>query len=302
MAQDGKNRLEWLASTRLSIILFGLLAVAAIPGTLLKSQRGYYHHPAFVLLLTVFALHLALCTWKRWRSLSRSTLLVHGGVLLTLVGVLLTATGYVATINIYEGDSADTVYRWDTGRDTPLGYELYVRKINTEFHPVPLQLGVMKNERKYALKTIKTGESFDLDGYSVLVDRFDPWREAAFVTVRRGAQVVGSADTLGISSFPPDFPYSFKLVAFKEAAIKRFWVDIELLRNGHVVTSGVTEINHPFNWNGLDFFNTEISLDENKRPYAGIQIVRDPGKYTVYAGMFILSVGAVAAWYRRFIR
>jgi cytochrome c biogenesis protein ResB len=302
MLPAGNKALEWLASTQLSLILFGLLAAAAIPGTLLKSQREYYSHPAFVLLLGIFALHLAVCTVKRWRSLSRSTLVVHCGVLLTIVGAMLTGRGYVATVNVYEGESSATAFRWDRNQETLLDNEIRIKKINTEFHPVPLKIGVMKGDQKYALKTVKTGETFQVDDYAVKADNFDPWREVVSISVMKGSQVVGSADTLGISTLPADFPFSFKLVAFQTAAIKRFWVDLELLKNGHVVTSGVTEINHPFNWNGLDFFNTEISLDENKRPYAGIQIVRDPGKYVVYAGMFILSVGTLAAWYRRFTR
>lgn len=297
-----KKAIEWLASTQLSLILFGLLATAAIPGTLLKSQREYYGHPAFILLLCAFTLHLAICTVKRWRSLSRSTLVVHCGVLLTLVGTMLTGSGYVATVNIYEGESTPTVYRWDLKQDTPFSPVIRVKKINTEFYPVPLQIGVMKGEQKHALKTLKTGETFQLDGYLVSAERFDPWSEAVSLRVMQGAQVIGSADTLGTSTLPADFPFAFKLVAFQNATIKRFWVDLELLDKGHVVTSGVTEINHPFNWNGLVFFNTEISLDQDKRPYAGIQIVSDPGKYVVYAGMIILSVGTIAAWYRRYKR
>ena len=122
------------------------------------------------------------------------------------------------------------------------------------------------------------------------------------VTVMKGGQVIGTSDTAGASTLPPDFPFSFKLVAFQNVAIKRFWVDLEFLENGQVVKNGSTEINAPLKWNGLDFFNTQISLDQENRPYAGIQIVDDPGKYVVYTGMFILSVGTIAAWYRRLKR
>lgn len=294
--------IQWLSSTQLSLILFGLLAAAAIPGTVLKSQREYYSHPLFQLLILAFALHLGLCTLKRWQSLSRSTLIVHAGVLITLAGAVLTGRGYVATINIYEGESSKTVYRWDLQQDSPFSHEIKVKKISTEFHPAPLQIGVMKGEQKHDLKTIKTGDTFQLDGYAVRAERFDPWRENVTLVAMKDGQIIGSADTTGASSLPADFPFSFKLVAFQDPVIKRFWVDLELLENGQIVTSGVTEINAPFNWHGLDFFNTEISLDKAKRPYAGIQIVRDPGKYVVYSGMFILSIGTIAAWYRRLKR
>jgi hypothetical protein len=303
MLPEGNKFIQWLSSTQLSLILFGLLATAAIPGTLLKSQRDYYNHPVFLVLLFAFALHLTICTVKRWKSLSRTTLVVHAGVLITLAGAFLTGRGYVATVNIYEGDTSDSVYRWDLKQDVLINPQIRVKTIHTEFHPVPLQIGVMKGEDKYKLMTIKTGESFHLDDYSVKADKFDPMREAATVTVMKGNTLVGSADTLGVSSLPADFPFSFKLVAYQDAVIKRFWVDLELLGNGHVVTSGVTEINHPFHWNGLDFFNTEVSMNrETMRPFAGIQIVRDPGKYVVYSGMFILAAGTIAAWYRKFRR
>ncbi len=300
MRPAGNKIIQWLSSTELSLILFGLLATAALPGTLLKNQAGYYHHPLFMLLLSAFGLHLGLCTIRRWRSLAATTLVVHGGVLVVLAGGVMTATGYVATINIYEGESSGTVYRWDLKKDAPFGREIRVARINTEFYPVPLQIGVMKGDSKHSLQTTKTGESFSLDGYQIRLDRFDPWKEVVFLTASRDGKKIGTADTSGASNLPADFPYSFKLVAFKDAVIKRFWIDMELLENGRKITSGVTEINKPFNWNGIDFFNTQISLDEAKRPYAGLQIVRDPGKYVVYTGMVILSVGAVAAWYRRF--
>lgn len=302
MLPAGRTFIEWLSSTRLSIFLFGLLAVAAIPGTLLQSQREYYSHPAFIVLLLAFALHLTICTVKRWKSLAPSTLVVHLGVLLTMVGAALTGIGYVATINIYEGESAKTVFRWDLKRDAPFAYEIKVRKINKLFHPAPLQIGVMKGDQKHDLKTLKTGESFQLDGYSIKADSFDPWREIVYFSVLKNGQKLGTVDTAGTSALPAEFPFSFKLVAFQDAVIKRFWVDLDLLENGHIVKSGITEINAPLNWNGLDFFNTKISLDQDKRPYAGIQIVRDPGKYVVYSGMFILSIGTIAAWYRRFKR
>jgi hypothetical protein len=296
----GSTIITKLTSTHLSIWLFGLLCLAALPGTLLKSQRDYYHHPLFLALLTAFGLHLALCTAKRWQALAPSTLVVHAGVLVTLAGALVTATGYVATINIYEGESVASVYRWDLKRDVPFGNVIKVKKINAEFHPTPLQIGILKGEEKHSLQTTKTGAQFKLDGYQVQVDRFDPWQEVVFLTVRQGTAIVGTVDSAGNSTLPATFPYSFKLVAFKDSVIKKFWIDLQLLENGRTVAEGISEVNSPFNWNGLDFFNTQISLDLEKRPYAGIQIVRDPGKYVVYTGMAILSLGVLAAWYRRF--
>jgi len=302
MLPAGRTFIEWLSSTRLSIILFGLLIAAAIPGTLLESQREYYNNPAFRLLLLAFALHLAFCTYHRWKTLSRSTLVVHLGVLITIVGAVMTGMGYVATINIYEGESSKTVFRWDLDQDTPFSHEIRVKKIHVDLAPVPLKIGIMKGAEKHALKILKTGESFTLDSYSIKLERFDPFKEAVTISLSQGTELLGTAEVPGISSLPADFPYSFTLVAFKRSLLNRSWLDLELLENGHVVTSGTTEINHPFHWNGIDFFNTSINQDKDKRPYAGLQIVKDPGKHVVYSGMIILSIGTIAAWYRRFKR
>jgi hypothetical protein len=299
---DGKTVVDWLASTRLSLYLFGLLALTAIPGTLAATENwSYYRHPLYQLLLAAFGLHLLFCTLKRYRSLAPSTLMVHAGVLVTLAGAILTATGYVATVNIYEGESTDVVYRWDQHRDVPFGATLKIVKIHRQFYPVPLKIGVLKGEEKHRLVTSSSGEQFDLEGYTVRIEPFDPWEEVVRLTVMKGGTVIGTTDT---SDEPPPLPaglpYRFKLVAFQDAAIKRYWVDLQLLQQGKVVASGVTEVNSPYSWQGLDFFSTSISLDPERRPYAGIQVVRDPGTYVVYTGMFILSLGTIWAWYRRF--
>lgn len=302
MSPAWRTLIETLSSTRLSIFLFGLLAAASIPGTLLQSHREYYRHPFFVILLVVFALHLALCTLQRWKTLSGSTIVVHLGVLLTMTGAVITGTGFVATINIYEGESSKTVYRWDLQKDTISTPEIKVSKINIELQPVPVKIGVMKGTAKNSLHTLNTGETFILDGYSIKAERFDPFKEKVTLSVMQGNRLLGSADTDGASSLPAEFPFSFKLVAFKQTPMKRFRVDLELIENGRIITSGTSEVNAPFHWQGLDFFNTEISADKDGRPYAGIQIVKDPGKYVVYSGMIILSAGTIAAWYRRFRR
>ena len=295
----GKKLVRGLTSTELSLVLFGLLSIVAIPGTVVKNQAAYFHHPLFLVLLGSFAVHLTACTVKRWRGLARSTLVVHLGVLVTLAGALLTATGYVATVNVHEGATIDTAFRWDRERDMPLGVSLTINRINREYYPIPLKVGILKGDEKKNLVVCKTGESFPLDDCTVHVDSFDPWDGSLVLSVRRRETLLGTVDSEGDSTLPADFPYSFQLVAFQDPAIKRFWIDLQLSRDGQTIARGTTELNKPFHWNGLNFFNTQIALDEEGAPYAGLQIVRDPGQPVVFVGMFVLSVGALAAWYRR---
>jgi hypothetical protein len=298
----GTKIIRGLTSTELSLVLFGLLCAAAIPGTVLQNRATYYHHPLFLALLVSFGVHLTACTVRRWRGLARSTLIVHLGVLVILAGAVMTASGYVATINIHEGATVDTVYRWDLERDTPLGLDITISRINREYYPIPLKIGILKGEEKKDLIVCKTGETFPLEGFTVHVDSYDPWDGTLRLTLLEKGVRLGTVDSTGASTLPAGFPYSFQLVAFQDPAIKRFWTELQLSRDGQVVARGTTELNKPFTWNGLYFFNPQIAKDEEGVPYAGIQIVRDPGQVVVFGGMIVLSVGALAAWHRRYRR
>jgi hypothetical protein len=112
---------------------------------------------------------------------------------------------------------------------------------------------------------------------------------------------IGSFNTLsGLNDLPPDFPYSFKLVAFVTPKLKRQWVDLILKDKSGIVSEGTSEVNGPLQWGGLYFFNTQVNRDKDGIQYAGIQIVRDPGRWLVFTGMIIVAIGAFMATFRRF--
>jgi hypothetical protein len=288
-----------LASTELAIALFGAVCLFAIPGTFSES-REMYSNPLFLALLGALALNLVFCTWKRWRALAKSTLIMHGGVLLTLAGCVFTSFGYVATINIHEGSSVTTAYRWDKKQDVPLGMEIAVQRINREYYPVPIQVGVLRGTEKYKLFTLKTGDEFVLDEYRVVASVFEPVTQNLKLAVFRKDQLIGKVDTEGVGDLPSGFPYSFKLVAYKNPVLKRGWVDLQLSDKGKILAKGTAEVNGPFFWNGLHFYNTLAGKDEKGMSYAGIQIVKDPGRPYVFVGFAVMSLGAVLAFIRRF--
>lgn len=288
-----------LASTELAIALFGAICLAAIPGTFIES-KAIYSSPLFVILIGLLAVNLLCCTLRRWKSLAKSTLILHGGVLLTLAGCVITSFGYVATVNIYEGSSVDQVYRWDKGQDVPLGMEIAVKRINREYYPVPVRVGVLRGKEKFGLFTLRTGESFNLGGYRVAATAFEPGTLNLKLTVYSQGGVFGTADTSGINNLPADFPYAFKLVSYKNPSLKRCWVDLLLSDKDKTLATGTAEVNGPFTWQGLYFYNTLTGSDENGRPFAGIQIVRDPGRPYVFSGFAVMGLGAVFAFFRRF--
>lgn len=296
-----KKGYGFLASTGLAVALFLIICLAAIPGTFLENREVVYRNPLFLALLVMLGINLVLCTVRRFRSVSKPVLVLHCGVLITLAGCIMTSFGFVATINMYEGTTTSQAFRWDLDRDVPLGMDLTLRKINREFYPIPVKVGVLRGAEKVALHTLKTGEGFSLDGYTVKADELKFPGETLQLSVFRNGAPVGSCDTAGASALPAGFPYEFKLVAFMNPVLKRLWVDLALSRQGSAV-QGTAEVNSPFTWEGLYFYNTQVARDDAGRPYAGIQIVRDPGRPYVFVGFAVTCIGAVLCFARRFFR
>lgn len=294
-----KKTIKFLASTELAVGLFLVISLVAIPGTV-SDNRTIYSSPLFLSLLGLFGINLVLCTKRRYRTISRSVLVLHGGVLLTLLGFILASFGFVSTVNLYEGTMVEHVYRWDKEADVPLGFGMALKKINQEFYPMPVKIGVMKGQNKEKLFELKTGQSFDFNGYRVAVGPVESNTENLKLSVFENGKLIGLFNTLsGSTDLPLGFPYSFKLVAYKTPKLKRQWVDLIIKNASGVVAEGTAEINGPFKWGGLYFFNTQLGRDPEGAPYAGIQIVRDPGRYVVFSGMVIVAIGAFMATFRR---
>lgn len=293
-----KKIFRFFASTELTIGLFIVISLVAIPGTFIES-RAIYSSPLFLVLLAILVINLIFCTIKRIKTLSRPVMLLHGGVIITLAGCIVTSFGFVATSYVYENHLAEQFYRWDIKQDAELGFGLVVQKINRKFTPAPVKVGVLKNGKKEGLYELKTGESFVLAPYRIVAEELEFPAENLKLIIYDHDTRIGSCSTSGSSDLPPDFPYQFKLVAFQTPLLLREWVDLMLVRNGEMIAKGTSEVNKPFQWEGLSFYNTRNEYDEKGVPYAGIQIVRDPGRWLVFVGMTVVAVGAVLTSLRR---
>ncbi|HEY5973442.1 MAG TPA: ResB-like family cytochrome C biogenesis protein [Geobacteraceae bacterium] len=282
----------------LTLLLLGFLTAFIIPGTFGLS-RTLYRHPLFIALLTVFAVHLLACTVSRWQALARSTVVIHAGVLVCLAAGLLSTFGYVATVNIYEGGSVDTAYRWDLQQDAPLDVRVTLHRINREFYPVPLRIGILKNGQKHALIETMNGATFNVDDFSVQVLLLDVTHNVLELKVSRQGKAVGTCDTDGNGDLPKEFPYRFKLVSYQNPILKRIWLDLSLTSSDRAMVSGSTEVNRPFSWHGLTFHHVQVDQDKAGSSYAGLQIVRDPGRPLAFIGFVIIACGAICAMIRR---
>lgn len=296
------ERFKWpyriLASKELAVGLFIAICLFAVPGTFIE-KKDIYSSPVFVTLLGLTGLNLFLCTLQRVKTLSRPVLVLHSGVFVTLLGSVISSFGFIATVNIYEGGTVDRVYRWDIRDDSLLEMNLTVKKINREFYPVPVKVGVLKDGKKSGLFVLRTGESFNLEHYRIKVDTFEVPDNNLKISVFNQGHFIGFADTSGGTGLPSDFPYEFKLVAFKTPSLKRIWVDLMLSKGAEILAEGSSEVNKPLKWEGLSFYHTRADVDQYGMPFAGIQVTRDPGRPFVFFGFAIMGFGAAAYIMRR---
>ncbi len=293
------NLYEFLASRNFALVLFGVSCIVFI-GTSIASQKKAFETPVHNILLGLIGLNLLLCTMLRIRTLSRPVLIMHAGVFLTLIGGLIGALGFTATVNTYEKEPVDRVYRWDKKEDVPLDFGLIVTKIHTLYYPIPVKVGVLRGNEKVGLFTLRTGEDFNVDGYTVRADNMEMPAEILHLTVFDQGRFLCEADTSGADTLPAGFPYSFVLVAYKNPVLKRTWIDLMLTHGSEILAEGESEVNSPFTWNGLYFYHTQNDVDPYGNLYAGVQIVKDPGRPVVFTGFGVILIGLLFWLYKKF--
>jgi hypothetical protein len=207
-----------------------------------------------------------------------------------LIGSLVSRAGFVATVNIYEGGTSATAFRWDRQADAPLGFAITVNKIHHDYYPVPVQVGVLLANKPSKLYELKTGERFVHDGVQVEVLDLNPLPPALdlAITGLDGTRVLQTA-TKERPAQQSDL--TLQLVAFQTPVIKRSWVDLTLLPDTAPPVAGQAAVNHPFRWRGLRFYHTATNVDPLGQGYAGLQIVDDQGIPFVYLGFALLALG-----------
>ena len=281
-----------MASKTVAAGLFAMLCLLLMPETFTR-ETNIYWGGIRVALLWLTGLNLLLCTLQRIRTLPKPVLAIHFGALIVLIGGVVSSLGFVATVNMYEGTSVDKVYRWDTKEEVPLGVEIGVKKVNMEYYPIALKVGVLKGNEKVGLFELKTGDSFAVGDYVIRADALELPSDILKLRVSDREGVIGSAETSGVKDLPANFPYDFVLVAFKNPSLKRMWLDLRLTKGPEIIAEGTSEVNSPFEWQGLTFYHTRVDRDKYGMSYAGLQVTRDPGRRYVYAGFIIMGLGSV---------
>lgn len=287
-----------LTSRNWNLSLFILLIALMIPRSILPEyELGL--GVAIKVVFWIIGFDLLLCTFCNYKTLANPVLIIHVGFLVTLAASLINLMGFVATVNIHEGKSTDTAFRWDKGKDCLLGFELFVKHIEREWYPVDVKVGVLINGVKSGLHETRTGNTIVVEGYRIRITRLNPLTNELLLTIMDASgHHLGEYSTINDGlDLPASFPLAFKLVAYKNPELKRIRAELEISRDGRTLVTGSSEVNAPLVWTeeGLRLYLTQTGIDDLGNPYAGIQIVKDPSLPFVYSGFCITTFGF--AWY-----
>jgi cytochrome c biogenesis protein len=334
-----KEKRAILSSLTVTIPLLILLAALSIIGTFIPqnaSEQEYhrlyrtetyyilkglglldmYHSWWFRVVLTLLAINLIACSWKRlsgvWRHIQKTrsgyarlgTYLTHLGVLLILVGGLIGGVwGLKGYMEIVAGQSAEvTLSRNHHQAMQPEGFTVRCDDFRVDFYPdgSPREyvstLSFLKGE-EVALNHVplRVNHPISYGGLTFYQSSYGISTSVALQVSKKAGTVssstmqlsegevqpiAGTQDQIGLMQYQEDVHGRGEaiLLAFVTpgASPEGFW----LFRNHHALMGDLT-----VTWKGLE-----------KRYYTGIQVARNPGINIVWAGCTLVVIGMVATF------
>jgi len=229
--------------------------------------------------------------------------LVHLAPPLVMAGGLWGSLGgFVGTQNVYVGDRTPTVYDWSAGADRRLPFVLAVEDFRLLHYPLQLRVQILDGGEPRVAEA-RVGAAVPVPGspYGVRVTRFDP--ATGDLTYR----VVGPQGESGPFSRGQEegAPLRVRPLAFRDPEVRRAEAVVSLQDvRGTSLARQVIAVNQPLVRDGLRIYLTAWGNDPEGRPFAGFQVVRDPGQVLVWTGSLALSLGLLlilfgdGAWVR----
>ncbi len=266
----------------------------------------------FAVFLSLFLAAVLLCLLRRGRAYLRlsmragvslagvrgwSFIVLHLGLVLTFgAGALSSVTGYIGTANIRVGEVEDVFYNWRSARDEKLPFAVRVASARPEYYPARLRLGIRdKSGREIGLWEAVEGVPLAVPplGATVTPRRFDAERVRLELEVRPDGP--GEGKTVAVSSASGNAAAvgdrEVVLVGWRRS-LRMVSSDIEIWEGGRPAASSRVSVNHPFSHGGYRIYQRDLGADESGRPYAGYQVVREPGLPLVWLGFVAVLLGA----------
>ncbi len=218
---------------------------------------------------------------------------------------------------IYEGTSENRVVIDDAGREfKTLPFALRLKDFRIEYYQpsdlyietrdgrrwnVPVEVG-----KQFALgeglgmaKVVRTFENFKMskqDGKNVFLD--DPNAGSNPALEVQVTQPNGQVTTKYVFEKFPGHGQDTFLMNYHRV-ISDYISEIEIVENNKVVAAKDVEVNYPLHFGGYHFYQS--SYDDKAGQYTVLSVHSDTGLYVVYAGYWLLCLGAIWHFWLRHV-
>jgi hypothetical protein len=320
--QNYRRTIIWLG-----LVLIIVLIVLSIYGAFIGAERAeqFFNRPPLMVYWTALAI-LLIVGIAAFRRLVRlpGLLLIHFGCILILAGGMWGSPaghslqkklfgidkirkGFMV---IYEGKSENRVALDGTRQEEELPFSLKLKDFRLEYYKpvyllvqsrqgqrwrVPVEIGKTFLLGEYAgtIKVVKSYENFKIgmeQGKSVPYDDPSPGSNPALEV--QITEPAGQTSTQYVfEHFPGHSHGQNELMLSYHRIISDYISDIQVIKDDKVVAEKDIEVNHPLRFGGYHFYQS--SYDDKAGQYTVLQIVSDTGLYVVYAGYWLLCLGAI---------
>jgi cytochrome c biogenesis protein ResB len=326
-----RTRRIWIA-----LWVIALLTILSIYGAFIGAERSqeFFNRVPLAVYWAFFAVLLAVAIGV-FRRLVRvpGLLMMHAGCILILAGgmwgsklgndlqkrLLRIEKIREGRMVIYEGTSENKVVVDDAGRDfKALPFALRLKDFRIEYYQpsdlyietrdgrrwkVPVEVG-----KQFALgeglgiaKVVRTFENFKMgkqDGQNVFFD--DPNSGSNPALEVQVVQPNGQITTKYVfEKFPGHSQGQDAFLMNYHRTISDYISEIELVENDKVVAAKDIEVNYPLHFGGYHFYQS--SYDDKAGQYTVLSVHSDTGLFVVYAGYWLLCLGATWHFWLRHV-
>ena len=315
------------------LVLIIVLIVLSIYGAFIGAERAerLFNQPPLVVYWTALAILLiiGIAAFRRLLRLP-GLLLIHAGCVLILAGGMWGSRGghdlqkrligidkiRKGRMAIYEGASENHVALDGSREQKELPFSIKLKDFRIEYYQ-PVYLLIQSREgrqwkvpveagKEYPLgdeagtiKIVKAYENFKIgteEGKSVPFDDPSPGMNPAIEV--QITEVGGQTFTQYVfERFPGHSHAQDKFLLSYHRVISDYISELQIIEDGKVVTEKDIEVNHPLRFGGYHFYQS--SYDDKAGQYTVLQVVSDTGLYVVYAGYWMLCIGAIwHLWFR----
>ena len=244
-----------------------------------------------------------------WTRLGPS--IVHASVLLILLGAQIGALlGFKAYVQVPEGKSTDVVYRRDDQRPIPLSFNLRCNAFAMDLYDngMPKEyrsdLVILENNVEKARKKITVNDPLRYGGITFYQSSYEPIPGQFIVEIAKKSQTE-----------KPDLPdpplWKFHLAQKEKKILDEAGLTFEILDTGpdghghgpYTVRFDdgagdpveiMTEDSKPAS---LARLNATYTVTVKRRFATGLQVVKDPGVWLVYAGFGMMLIGLYISFF-----